>query len=128
MYIDSVALRTVFSKTFREWFQRLEEADESLARILAADLAYLAEHGRAAALPTVRHRIQASRHFPNLAEVRTQHTDGAGPVVRVLVMFHGDDAIVVLIGGDKSRLGNAWYDQAIPIADQLYDRFMEATQ
>jgi hypothetical protein len=43
-------------------------------------------------------------------------------------MFHGDEAIVVLIGGDKRRLGNAWYDQAIPIADQLYDRFMEVTQ
>jgi hypothetical protein len=43
-------------------------------------------------------------------------------------MFHGDDAIAVLIGGDESSWGNAWYDEAIPIADQLYDRFMEATQ
>jgi hypothetical protein len=43
-------------------------------------------------------------------------------------MFHGDEVIVVLLGGDKRRLGNARYEQAVPIPDQLYDRFMEAQQ
>ena len=33
-------------------------------------LDYLQEHGRAAALPDVRHGIQISRHFPDMSEVR----------------------------------------------------------
>jgi hypothetical protein len=61
-----------------------------------------------------------------MSEVRTRHGDGAGPVLRVLTVFHGEEWIVVLLGGDKQRLGNAWYDQAIPLADSIYERFKEA--
>lgn len=127
VYGDGVSVRMVFSGSFRSWFERLVALDEALARELAADLAYLAEHGRAAALPSVRHRIQGSRHYPDMSEIRTRHNDGPGPVLRVLVVFHAQDtAVVVLVGGDKQRLGNAWYDQAIPLADHMYDRYKEA--
>jgi hypothetical protein len=127
MYIHRVPLTMVMGQSFRAWFSRLESFDEALARSAAADLAYLAEHGRGAALPTVRHRIQTSRHFPNMAEVRVLGAAPDGPVIRVLVVFHRDDTVVVLIGGDKGRLGNAWYDKAVPMADDLFDRYLEAT-
>ena len=62
-----------------------------------------------------------------MSEIRTRRADGTGPVLSVLVMFHAADTIaVVLVGGDKNRLGNAWYDQAIAMADDMYDKFKEA--
>ena len=50
-----------------EWLTNLD--DLSHAEVDEA-LAYLEQHGRAAALPDVRHRIQTSRHFPDMSEVR----------------------------------------------------------
>ncbi len=31
----------------------------------------------------------------------------------------------MLLGGDKSGEWNDWYDTAIPLADDLYDRYLE---
>jgi hypothetical protein len=40
-------------------------------------------------------------------------------------MLPGRTAIL-LCGGDKSGLWNAWYAEAIPIADQLFDEHLRA--
>lgn len=32
---------------------------------------------------------------------------------------------VELLGGDKSGQWNAWYEEAIPVADGLYDIYLE---
>lgn len=49
----------------------------AVAAEIADCIDYLCEHGRGAVLPDVRHRIQTSRHFPDMSEVRTdQNIDG----------------------------------------------------
>lgn len=83
-------------------------------------IAYLLQFGRDAALPYVRHRIQASSHYPDLSELRVL-TDGRQ--LRVLVSFEPGDIVLVLVGGDKTETGNTWYSTAIPTADDLIDQF-----
>ena len=33
--------------------------------------------------------------------------------------------MILLFGGDKSGSWNDWYDTAIPLADDLYDSYLE---
>jgi hypothetical protein len=67
---------------------------------LAGGIEYLLEHGRGAVLPDVRHRIQISRHYPHMSEIRAKH----GPLVlRVLTCFvHEDRTLLICGGGDKA--------------------------
>jgi hypothetical protein len=67
----------------------LQDLDDRMRGEVDEALDYLQEHGRAAALPDVRHRIQTSRHFPQVSEVRVDIDDGH--VFRVLVGFGPDD-------------------------------------
>jgi hypothetical protein len=80
---------------------------------------YLEEHGRAAALPDVRHRIQTSRHFPAVSEVRIDLDKGR--VYRVLVGFGPDERPALLLAGNKAGVGNPWYDTNVSIADERFD-------
>jgi hypothetical protein len=87
-------------------------------------LAYLAEHGRAAALPDVRHRIQESAHFPQMSEVRVTVDDAH--VYRVLVGFGPDEVPVLLLAGNKAGIGNPWYTANVPEADARFDTYLNA--
>jgi hypothetical protein len=87
-------------------------------------ISYLEEHGRAAALPDVRHRIQTSEHFPDMSELRIQ-VDRAH-VLRVLVGFGPDERPVLLIAGNKAGVGNAWYEANVPLADSYFDTYLAA--
>ncbi len=103
------------------WLQNLDdptrgEVDE------APD--YLQGHGRAAALPDVRHRIQISRHFPDMSEVRVDIDDMH--LYRVLVGFGPNDVPALLLAGNKAGIGNHWYDENVPIADDRFDAYLAA--
>ncbi len=109
-------MRLIPSPGFREW--RTSLSPEFRAEVDDA-LAYLRQFGRDAALPYVRHRIQTSRHYPDMSEVRVLVD---GHQLRVLVSFEPVDLVLVLLGGDKTDSGNAWYAQAIPVADDLINQ------
>ena len=85
-------------------------------------LDYLTEFGRAAQLDDVRHRIQSSRHYPDMSEVRVLYrTTPHDLVLRVLTVFtDNDQTLVVCIGGDKAAWQRTkhsdWYDHAIRVA------------
>ena len=64
-------------------------------------------------------RIHSSRHH-NMKELRAAK-DG---VLRVLFMFDPRRQAILLIGGDKSEQWESWYEQAIPLADELYDEYL----
>ena len=103
------------------WLQGLDdrtrgEVDEALD--------YLQEHSRAAALPDVRHRIQTSRHFPDMSEVRVDIDNDH--VYRVLVGFGPNDVPALLLAGNKAGVGNRWYDQNVPVADERFDAYLTA--
>ena len=101
---------------------------------VVADLDYLAEFGRGAALDAVRHRIQTSAHFPDMSETRTQViVDGQTWVVRCLAVFANDDkCVVICVGGDKARWaldhpgGRDWYEAWVPVADQVFEMMRAA--
>ena len=48
--------------------------------------------------------------------------DGA---LRVLFMFDPRRRAILLLGGDKSGQWEAWYQWAIPAADDLYDEYLD---
>jgi hypothetical protein len=103
------------------WLQNLDdmtrgEVDEALD--------YLQEHGRAAALPDVRHRIQISRHFPAMSEVRVDIDEAH--LYRVLVGFGPNDVPALLVAGNKAGIANRWYDENVPIADDRFDAYLAA--
>jgi hypothetical protein len=98
--------------------------DETTRGEVDEALDYLQEHGRAAALPDVRHRIQTSRHFPRVSEVRVNVDEDH--VYRVLVGFGPHDVPALLLAGNKARLGNRWYDENVPVADGRFDTHLTA--
>jgi hypothetical protein len=81
-------------------------------------------------LPDVRHRIQTSRHFPDMSEVRTDQTiAGRRYLIRVLTCFaDADTTVVICLGGNKdgyeARTGRDWYDDAVPVADRIIDHYL----
>jgi hypothetical protein len=103
---------------------------EAAAAVVSA-VDYLTEHGRSAQLDLVRNRIQTSKHFPNMSEARIRYD--AQPhslILRVLTVFtNNDTTLVVCFAGDKAKWARTntsdWYDTAIPIADQVFDRYKQ---
>lgn len=56
-----------------------------------------------------------------MKELRAAH----GGALRVLLMFDPRRQVVLLLGGDKSGEWNAWYEWAVPLADDLYDDYLD---
>ena len=63
--------------------------------------------------------VKGSRHG-NLKELRTQH---AGRPYRTFFAFDPRRTAILLIGGDKTG-DKRFYDRMIPLADALYDAYL----
>jgi hypothetical protein len=101
---------------FLDWWRSLSsEQQEALTD--RVDL--LAERGPDLGRPVVD-RIQTSRHH-NMKELRAAQ----GGALRVLFMFDPRRQVILLLGGDKSGEWNAWYERAVPVADDLYDTYLD---
>jgi len=48
-----------------------------------------------------------------------------GGNLRILFVFDPRRTAILLIGGNKTREWNAWYDRVVPIADALYDEHVK---
>ena len=113
---------------FAEWLATLPPL---AATQILAGLDYLVEHGRGAQLDDVRHRIQTSRYYPDMSEVRVLHRSLPHDLVlRVLTVFaNNDQTLVVCLGGDKAAWqrsrGTDWYEHAVPVADQIFDFYQQ---
>jgi hypothetical protein len=100
---------------FKDWWDGLtEDQQESVTDRVKL----LAERGPDLGRPLVD-KIKASRHH-NMKELRASQSGS----LRVLFMFDQRRHAILLVGGDKSGEWNAWYDVAIPIADDLYDEYL----
>jgi hypothetical protein len=64
--------------------------------------------------------VNDSRHS-HMRELRIQHQ---GRPIRVLYAFDPHRTAILLLGGDKTG-NNRWYKENVPIADRLYDEYLE---
>ena len=105
-----------FTDEFEDWWDGLDH-DQQAALVARVEL--LAERGPDLGRPAVD-RIAGSRHH-NMKELRTSE----GGALRALFAFDPRRQAILLLGGDKSGEWSAWYEWAIPKADQLYDEYLD---
>jgi len=96
------------------WWEQLSEGDQERVR---AAVEILEEVGPALGRPLVD-TLQGSR-LANLKELRPR-----GGYLRVLFAFDPRRAAILLLGGDKTGRWAAWYAEAIPAAERLYDEHL----
>jgi hypothetical protein len=106
---------------FFAWADLLEQADPDARAILDAVIDMLAEKGPLMRRPYVG-EIVSSRHH-NMKELLVP---ASSMEIRVLFCFDPRRTAILLLGGDKSEgsLWNAWYERAVPEADELYDIYL----
>jgi hypothetical protein len=97
----------------RQWIETLDEATS--ARIVQA-LDLLAEIGPGLGRPLVD-TIHGSS-VANLKELRPG-------TVRILFAFDPWRSSILLVAGDKSGQWNAWYREAIPLAEHRYELYLK---
>lgn len=100
-----------YTDEFEAWWDSLDVDEQERVAVAVRVLEQL---GPGLGRPWVD-TLEGSRH-PNMKELRPR-----GGHLRVLFAFDPRRTALLLIGGDKAGLWTAWYEVAIPAADQLYD-------
>jgi hypothetical protein len=103
-----------------EWFLNLCRTDSATADLVAEGIDLLAEHGPALGRPLVD-RLRGSR-FHNMKELRPG-SSGASEI-RMIFAFDPLREAIFLVAGDKSGQWKAWYDAAIPLADERFEEHL----
>lgn len=103
-----------FTEQAEKWYMTLVPDDGDR---IAAALDELESRGPALGRPFVD-SIHGSRHH-NMKELRS-----IGGHLRMLFAFDPDRTAVVLLGGDKRGNWTDWYEENVPIADELYDEHL----
>lgn len=100
---------------FAAWFSDLSDEDQERVR---AAMVYLERYGPGLARPWAD-LVKGSRHR-NMKELRPR-----GGFLRLFFCFDPRRICILLIGGDKREIWREFYTRMIPIADALYDRYLE---
>jgi hypothetical protein len=103
---------------FEDWWFSLSEAEQDA---ITASVDILELEGPGLGRPLVD-TIAGSRHS-NMKELRPL----AGNI-RIFFAFDPRRVAILLIGGDKTGLWDAWYRNMIPLADDLYDQHLREIQ
>lgn len=102
---------------FAAWYATLAPEQHDA---LAARIELLEQHGPNLKRPTVG-EILSSRHAPHMKELRVS----AEGHLRVLFAIDPRRTVILLLGGNKTGRWDEWYRVAIPVADRLYDLYLE---
>jgi hypothetical protein len=105
-----------YTDEFAEWFETLTEREQD-----AVDrcVQLLAQLGPGLGRPYVD-TIKGSKH-KHMKELRAQ---AGGHPLRSFFAFDPRRTAILLIGGDKTG-DKRFYDRMIPIAEALYDRYVD---
>ena len=66
-------------------------------------------------------QVKGSKHG-HMRELRIQHQ---GRPYRVFYAFNPELNAILLIGADKGKLGDRFYEVYVPLADSIYDEHLE---
>lgn len=105
-----------YTDEFEQWWQTLSDAQQD---DVAVSVQLLRATGPSLPRPHVD-TIKGSRHT-NMKELRTQ---SGGRPLRTLFAFDPRRCAILLIGGDKGG-DDRFYEKMIPLADRLYDEYLE---
>ncbi len=98
---------------FGDWFEALSEDDQEE---IAARVDKLVEFGPGLGRPLVDTVTQSAT--PNMKELRCGS-------IRILFCFDPRQVAILLIGGDKRDRWSEWYREFIPVADELYECYLD---
>jgi hypothetical protein len=105
----------VATDEFKRWYDDLDEQDTtSVMRVV--DL--LEARGLSLGFPHSS-AIKGSRHA--LRELRVQ---SGGKAIRVFYAFDPKRQAVVIVGGDKTGLGDRFYEQMVPVAEKVWEDYL----
>jgi len=108
-----------YTEEFENWWRDL--TDDEQAEI-SAKVKLLQELGPT--LPRPHSDVIVTSRHSNMKELRGKVAEKQ---LRVLYAFDPKRIALLLIGGDKT--GNpAWYDQFVPLADDLFDEHLRALE
>ena len=100
-----------YTDEFGRWWEQLTESEQES---VAASVELLEMCGPNLKFPHSSGITTSG--YDHMRELRTQHE---GRPYRTLYAFDPRRTAILLIGGDKTG-NNRWYDEFVPIADQLY--------
>ena len=105
-----------YTDEFGQWWETLTLAEQAS---LEAGVRLLEQFGPHLARPYAD-TLKGSQHA-NMKELRTQ---SKGRPLRTFFAFDPRRCAILLIGGDKSG-DERFYERMIPLADRLYDEYLE---
>ncbi len=103
------------------FLEQLYETDRSSHRLVNQAILILEQNGPAEGRPLVD-TVTAS-NIANMKELRPPSSGRSE--VRILFVFDPWRSAILLVAGDKSGAWNRWYREAIPQAEDLYDRYLK---
>ncbi|HUO06799.1 MAG TPA: type II toxin-antitoxin system RelE/ParE family toxin [Phycisphaerae bacterium] len=101
---------------FFDWWRSLSDSQQDALQV---GIELLENNGPSLGRPHAD-TVKGSRH-PNMKELRTQC---AGKPLRTFFAFDPRRSAILLIGGDKTG-DKRFYDRMIPLADALYDVYLD---
>jgi hypothetical protein len=111
----------VMTPEVRAWLHELRHRDQPSAILVGQAIGMLLEAGPELGRP-LADRIQHSR-LRNLKELRPGSASRSE--IRILYIFDPRRNAVLLVAGDKAGRWDAWYRQAIPLAEQRYEDYLK---
>ncbi len=111
----------VMAPEVRAWLHDLHKRDRASAIQAGQATGALLEAGAELGGP-LANRIQHSR-LTNLKELRP--ASAGRSQIRILDIFDPRRNAVLLVAGDEAGKWEAWYRQAIPLAEQRYEDYLK---
>ena len=105
-----------YTNEFLNWWEQLAPEEQDSVRF---SIELLLAKGPNLGRPHVD-TVNGSKHN-NMKELRTQHQ---GRPLRTFFAFDPRRSAILLIGGEKTG-NNRFYEQMLPIADKLYDEYLQ---
>lgn len=107
-----------FTDEFEDWWDDLSEEEQDA---ITAAVEFLEERGPGLGRPFVDN-VKISRH-KHMKELMPR-----GGSIRILFAFDPRRTAILLIGGDKTDRWREWYEEMVPVADELYDGYIRELQ
>src|SRR5580704_11199539 len=117
----AVPYSLVMTPEVRAWLHDLRKRDRASAIQVGQAIGMLLEAGPELGRP-LADRVRHSR-LSNLKELRPGSAGRSE--IRILYIFDPRRKAVLLIAGDKAGKWEAWYRQAIPLAEQRYEDYLK---